>query len=339
MSAADANILLCAPNWLGDGIMSLPAVARFAARHPRARLTVLARPSVRALWELVPGVERVLPIERGARSAFRAAAGVRAGGFACAYVFPNSFRSALVPFLARVPRRVGARGHQRAWMLTEVVRAPGPLEWRHQAWESFRLLGVADEPPAVQPPLLQLPERLRLAAETRLRKIGSGPWLAVLPGAERGPSKRWPAAHFADVVRTLCQEWQARALVCGTAGEAGVCGAVAGAVGKAAVSLAGETSLAELAGLLARCRLALTNDSGGMHLAAAVATPVVAVFGLTDPERTGPLGQGHRIVRRADVRGSRAIRRRSRRAAAILESIGPEQVLDAARQAGEGATR
>ena len=156
------------------------------------------------------------------------------------------------------------------------------------------------------------------------------PFVGVLPGAARGPSKRWPPDRFASVAARLAEENGCRVLVLGTRAERDLCEGMAHAAGPAAVSLAGETSLRDVACLLSLCRVVLCNDSGGMHLAAAAGTRVVAVFGMTDPETTGPLGSGHALVLAEGVERSRDIARNSGEAVRALQSIPTHRVYEAA---------
>jgi heptosyltransferase-2 len=155
-------------------------------------------------------------------------------------------------------------------------------------------------------------------------------WAGLMPGAARGPSKRWPPRCFIEVGRRLAESCGCRAVVLGTAGETGMCAEVAQGIGGKALSVAGRTSLQVLAAVLKTCRVVVANDSGGMHLAAAVGTPVTAVFGATDPATTGPMGEGHRVIAPVGVKRSRDVRRRSSVARAGLETIGPDEVYRAA---------
>lgn len=297
------RILMVSVSWLGDAIMALPALAAFRDRVPHARITMLAKPAVAPLWALCPGIDEVLPMQKGFRGLPRTVRVVRAGQFDFAYVLPRSFRSALVPYAARIPGRRGLAGHCRNWMLTETIR-PGPHMARlHQSREMAELLGIAPEA-LRSPPFLAAPETALDQARRRLRdtwqdRIGSpeAPRVAgFFPGAAHGPAKRWPAEHFIQLGKRLLGQENCRILVLGAKDDREVCAEVAAGIGRGARSLAGATSLAMLTAYLRLCRVVVANDSGGMHLAAAVGTPVVGLFGITDPVRTAPLGEGHRLV-------------------------------------------
>jgi heptosyltransferase-2 len=172
-------------------------------------------------------------------------------------------------------------------------------------------------------------ERLRQAAAGRPGFPAHGPWLTVAPGAARGASKRWPAGHFAAAAAAAVRATGCGVIVCGMADDRPAAEAIRAAAPEAVVDLTGGTDLAGLAALFKLSRAVLCNDSGSMHLAAAAGAPVAAVFGLTDPGRTGPLGQGHIILRPAGVEGNAAIARESAAAAAALASIPPGAAAEA----------
>ncbi len=324
------HILIVGVNWLGDSVMSMPAIQRLKQTIPNGRVTLLVRPELAPLWRLHPATDRVWPTPRGLRYLPAIVRRVRAERFDRAVIFPNSFRSALVPFCAQVPMRVGARGHMRSWMLTHIAPPP-PLSLRHQAWEYVFLLHPTD---------LSLPlphPELRLTAEdieqqrTRWVPDRRHPVVALFPGAARGPAKQWPAERFTKVGRQLATEIHARILVFGTASEAPLCAAIVEKIGSYACSLAGRVALQDLPAAVKIADVAISNDNGGMHVAAAVGVPVVAIFGLTDPERTGPLGAGHRVVTLPHVPRARDIERHSAAARACLRAIPHEEVYAAAR--------
>ncbi len=331
VSASDSGrprpVLACAVNWLGDSVMTMPALQAFCVRHPDVRLTLLAKPSLIPLWSLCGAAPSCIALEPGLAGMGRAVRAMAARRFEAAYVLPNSFRSALAPFLARVPDRVGAAGHARAWMLTRVVHHEAAM--RHQALEYYRILGLP-MPDAPEPARLTIPKEAAERWAERLGVVGDRtPLAALIPGAARGPSKRWPPEHFAEVGRRLAAAG-ARVLVLGGPDERELGRAVADGAGSGARCLAGETSLPDLAVVLSLCRVAVANDSGGMHLAAAAGARVVAVFGLTDPRRTGPLGPGHVIFRPDGAAGARDIARDSTAARSALDSIVPDSVAAAA---------
>jgi len=321
--------IICAVNWLGDSVMCMPAVQCLKARHPSSGIHVLVKAGLAALWELHDCVDKVIELSEGVGGTAAAVLGLKRAAVREALVFPNSFRASLIPFLARVPVRRGQPGRQRRWMLTDIVTASGGAGRSHQAWEYMAIAGLGDET-TLDVPRLRLGTDVCGASAERFGLSGGDTFVGLIPGAARGPSKRWPGDGFVHVGRRLAAEDDCRLLVFGSKGEAELCGAVSSAIGSAARDLSGQTSLQEYAAVLSQCRAVVCNDSGGMHLASAVGTRVVAVFGITDPDKTGPLGAGHRVVAMEGVVRSRDIARESARAAECLRKIAPDRVYEAA---------
>jgi heptosyltransferase-2 len=344
--APEAATLIVGVNWLGDSLMTMPAIQAWRRAHPDARLVMLVKPKLKDLWTLHPAVDEVWALPPGGRALAAMVRAARAEKFGTAFVLPHSFRSALVPFLARVPRRIGPPGHARNWMLTDVAPPRQAAEREHQGLEYMAILGVAC---ANEAPRLRLTPELTARAQALLgafalpvtsgtdwqspdrqspdRKLPG--WIAVMPGAAYGPAKRWPAERFAAAGRLLKDQLKCNIVTLGSAEERALCAGIVREAAPGSLNLAGATTLPELAAVLAQCRLALTNDSGGMHLATAMGIPVTAVFGITDPERTGPLGSAVRVMQES-ARRSRDIRRDSPEARASLLRITPEQVAEAA---------
>ncbi|MDA0322391.1 MAG: lipopolysaccharide heptosyltransferase II [Verrucomicrobia bacterium] len=327
MTPANSKTLVYSPNWLGDSIMAMPALAALKQASACGRLTVLCRPTLEPLWACCGFVDDLATVESGVAGTFRAAGRIKAMAVSRSYSLPNSFRSALIPFLAGVPERIGPRGHHRAWLLTRSVADAGVESTVHQSREMAALLGVSDQD--LEMPELQIPAETIEACRRRLADLdGTSPLLALVPGAARGPSKQWPRDHFVATGRLAAEQLGAHCLVLGSGAERELCESVASGIGAQATSLAGETSLLEFAATVQRCGVAVTNDSGGMHLAAASGAAVVAIYGITDPARTGPLGDRHRVLQDSDVR-SRDVPRESALASERLARITPAQAFDA----------
>ncbi len=338
-SSAEGALWIRGVNWLGDSVMALPALAAYRRAYPGGSLFVGCRPGLEAFWSLCPAVTASFPLPTGWRGDLAAARALRRLGVGRAVVFPNSFRSAWVPFLAGIPERAGFPGHARRFLLTRLVHRISYSGSVHQALDYFTLLGVT---PEVTPPdltgLMRIPEATVASMAERLRLAAMGwagfpfgaPWIAVAPGAARGGAKRWPVGHFAETAAGIARACGCGVVVCGTAAEREAGEQIRAALPDRAVNLAGATNLAELAAVFRLCRLVVCNDSGAMHLAAAAGTPVAAIFGLTDPARTGPLGPGHAVLTPVGVTGNSAIARQSDAATAALASIRPETVVAAA---------
>ena len=320
-----SNILIIGVNWLGDSIMSMPAIEALKTENPEFSISVAVKSKLVDLWELFPAAEEIITIADGPDGTLKTSKMLKAHSFDRAYIFPNSFRSALLPFMASVPRRIGMAGHTRSAMLTEVsVASSEKAGRRHQSWEYSDILGLK---PSDFPwlPSLDIPVQ---ASEKVAGWVGKSSelTLALIPGAAFGDAKRWPAEHFCEVGRRAAKELGARIVVLGAPSERDICGQIVSEIGPAAVSVAGETNIAEMAGLLKRCRFAVSNDCGGMHMAAAMGVKTVSVFGVTDPSKTGPLGEGHKIVCAEDSARSRDLSKGSREARRALASISPDRV-------------
>lgn len=331
--AGSARILVVSTSWLGDCVMSMPSLAAFRKRLPGTHLAVLAKPSVAELWKCFPGVDEVIPLRKGVAGMRGTIHQVRRGGFDFAYILPKSFRSALIPFLARIPGRRGMPGHGRDWMLTERAELSGAATQGHQSLEIADVFHVAHadlEPP----PFIKVSDEARGRARNRVESLFKGQGvpgtlIAFFPGAAHGPAKRWPAGKFAEAGRKLVEGQGSRVLVLGSPGDRDVCGEVAGAIGDGAVDLAGTTDFQELIGLLGLCRCVVANDSGGMHLAAGLGIPVVGLFGLTDPAKTAPVGTLNQLLCAEGVARSRDIERDSVAARTAIASISVDAVLEA----------
>ncbi len=321
------GILIVGVNWLGDGCMTMPALQVLRARHPHARITILVKPPLAALWHLHPAVDAILTLKPGNIGLWQTAAAIRAGKFDTAYTFPNSWRSALVPLLAGIPERIGTGGHSRGILLTHRVRLSPRARAGHQQWEYADILQLGDVA-SLPAPVLRLPP-----ADPVWAPVSGGlPMVGLIPGAARGSSKQWPEAHFIAAAQRIRESHACRFAIFGTAAEAPVCNRIAAALQPDAEALAGRTTLAQLAAGLAACDSVICNDSGGMHLAAAAGTPVVAIYGLTDPAKTGPLGSGHQCIQAEPQNASRDIARHDPLATEALRRISPGQVAEAVLQ-------
>ncbi len=326
------GVLVCGPNWLGDSVMAMPALHEFAQRNPAADITMLVKPGLSELWRMHSAVASVIELHDWPAGVLSAT--VRVGGikFDRAYVLPHSFRASLVPFLAGVPDRVGLPGHSRDWMLTTVIASGEKAAKGHQMLEYAVLMGLS-EGGDLTGPQLNIPAdvmaQCRDSFANQFGDQGDRCIVGVVPGAARGPSKRWPAQRFAEVARRLAADSKCAIAAFGQADDRETCAAVLPDSPACTANFAGETNLQQFAGMLSLCDVVVTNDSGGMHLASAVGTKVVAVFGLTDPVKTGPIGTGHRTIKAVSDGASRDVPRESAEALRALESIAPEAVYDA----------
>ena len=302
LSRNQTKILIRATNWVGDAVMSLPAIRAVREDFPGAHLTVLARSSVADLYARERAIDHVL-LYAGDRR--RGADELRRERFDIAILLPNSFDSALLAWMAHIPRRIGYRRDGRRWLLTEAIPVPEPGEIpRHERFyylELLRRAGLIHEYPPCAEILLDGAGEAREAGLTALQKAGlTPPVIGVSPGAAYGNAKRWLPERFAETAANLARAHGASVALFGAKAERPLCETIAGSIGVYGVTvrnLAGETTLRQFIDLSAACRLFLTNDSGAMHIASAAGVPTVTVFGATDDTTTGPTGARARIVR------------------------------------------
>lgn len=293
------RVLVVAPNWLGDAVMALPAIADVRRQFPAARLVVAARRAVADLFRLAPSVDDVVTLQWRGRwwqhGLMRGDADrLRALGFDCAILLPNSFAAAWLVREAAIPDRWGYASDLRQMLLSRAVRRPkGSL---HQgAYYQYLVRGLGIESGPLEPSV-SIPADA--AAEARQLLLNAGwdgvrPLVAFAPGAAYGTAKRWMPEHVARVVTDLVRERQASCVLVGSVGDAPTTRDVRAMVEPDAalhvIDLAGQTSIATLAAVIGLASACVANDSGAMHLAAAVGTPLVAIFGPTRETETAPL--------------------------------------------------
>lgn len=322
------EILIISPNWLGDAVMAMPAVKQLELASPAGtRLVIMAKKAVAGLWRMHSSISEVIELQGGNKATFAMARTLRERKFKEVYIFPNSFRSALIPFLARIKRRRGTVMHARALMINDGVRFNKSFDDKHQAIEYLKIVNAPLDSDLSNTGFV--PEAAELPQEF-VAQSTANTCVAIIPGAARGDSKRWP--FYAETAKLmLSKNPSLKFFVCGSPNEAPLCEQVVKEIGAdSATSLAGKTNLSQFATVLRKVSLVLCNDSGGMHLASASGTPVVAMYGLTSPVKTGPLGNNAVVIQPEGVKGARAISRNSEEAIAALRSISAEQVAEAA---------
>jgi heptosyltransferase II len=325
------RILVRGVNWLGDAVMSMPALVRLREARPEAHIALLTHEKLADLWRRHPAIDDVLTFAES-ESLWKIAKRLRTGRFDLGLTLPNSTRSALELWFARIPRRVGHRAAARLALLTETIppragavrmRKRSTLEIRrlirsgpavsldratpdaHQMHHYLHLvsvLGASSEPVA---PHAFVDREEIVAVQQKFGLISQhakgGLVFGLNPGAEYGPAKRWPAARFAAAAIELRRSMNCRLLIFGGQREIDAASRITAEINatlnppgsttpqsQSVLNLAGKTSLRELMALLQSCSVLLTNDTGPMHLAAAVGTPIVALYGSTSPELTAP---------------------------------------------------
>jgi heptosyltransferase II len=275
------RIVIRSSNWLGDSVMSVEAVRRIKRGRPDAEVTILAKRNLVEFWDSIPEIDAVIPIEP--KEGPLAVASKLRGRFDVAILFPNSPRSGLEAWLAKVPRRVGYRRPWRNFFVNQFIPEPAPPQ--PVTHHSKAYLRIAERIGA------DMSEPLSAAAV----RVSDPLTLGLCPGAEYGPAKRW--LHFGEAARILSERHGIRWLIFGIAKDRALGEQITAEIGANAMNLAGQTTLSQLIQELGRCRALLTNDTGTMHLAAHLGVPTIALFGSTEPALTRPIGAGHTVIR------------------------------------------
>jgi heptosyltransferase-2 len=302
------KIMIRATNWVGDAIMALPALRAVRQRHPDAKISIVARPYVADIYREQQVCDELVLYDpngehRGWGGREKLAADLRNRKFDVALLLQNAFDAAWLAWRAQIPRRIGYARDARSFLLTKAIPLPRPGEIpAHEKFYYLELLRRAgwldqliDEPYIA----LRVPDAARQRAIETLIDAGARPHalrIAVGSGASYGSAKCWPPDRFAKALNALLTHNDADVILFGTPGELPVSTAIARELQRDPINLTGKTSIADLPALLSQCHLFLGNDSGAMHVAAAVGLPVVAVFGPTDPEGTAPVTPRAAIV-------------------------------------------
>lgn len=295
------RIVVIAPNWLGDAVMALPALADVRRHFAGAHLTLAARPAVAPLFTMVPGVDAVVTLPGG--GGMRAVVGwkedvraLRDGSFDTALLLPNSFATAWVASRAGIRERWGFAADLRGRLLTRAV--PRPKQPVHQR-EYYQALTVALGIPAGPPFAEVRPNAER--ARGLLREIGldvDEPFVVFAPGAAYGRAKQWLPERFAELAQLIINDKGWSVVMVGSKADRSACEEIAARLPKSGtrinrlIDFCGKSDLPTLAGVLSVARAVVSNDSGAMHLAGAVGARVVAIFGATNERRTSPLASG-----------------------------------------------
>jgi heptosyltransferase-2 len=288
--------------------MSLPALDALRARFPAAEIVLVAKPWVSDLYLHHRAVSRLMVYDRegqheGARGFRKLVGELRAEGFDAAILFQNAFHAAWMAWRARIPVRIGYARHGRSRLLTEAIEAPPAAVYGHQAYYYLHLLfraGLIDKPEPLGEIRLELEKSEMVWAAKRQEAMGlrdSRFLVGLCPGASFGAAKRWLPDRYADLADRLTGALHADVLIFGSRAERPTAESIAQKMKHTPTIIAGETTLRELMAMMAQCRLVVSNDSGPMHLAAAMGLPLVAIFGSTNERATGPLCPRTRVVK------------------------------------------
>ena len=299
------RILVRATNWVGDAVMSLPALQALRQAFPSAHIAILTRPWVADLYARESFANEVILYNApkgwlGLQEKWQLARDLRSRRFDLALLLQNAFEAAALVRLAGIPERIGYDRDARGWLLTKAVRVPGtgqiPGHQRFYYLELLRRAGLISNLPDWPAIRLGGAEAARVAGQQRFREMGFRSAVGVSPGAAYGSAKRWIPERFADAAASFGRP----VALFGSGDERQLCEQIADRLRRAHVpvhNFAGQTTLREYIELAAACSVYLTNDSGGMHIASALGVPTVAIFGATDDVATGPTGPLARVVR------------------------------------------
>jgi heptosyltransferase-2 len=335
------KILIRSTNWLGDALLTTPAIHSIKTHFPEAELTVLARPGVAQVFETNPDVRQVIMYEnkgrhRGIRGKWLLARALKEQHFEIVVHFPHSFESAWISYLSGIPVRVGYATEGRRRLLTQSKPLPPGFKEQHQVLSFLQLLeglGIREIPDPGRAPLrLRVAEHWKTQAGRRLNSLGVTPDETVIglaPGAQYGPAKCWPFSAYKKLAERIQDQRGAKVILLGAARDALGAVPAGGKIPRGPfIDLLGQTTLGEALALVERCRAVVSNDSGLMHAASALNRPLVALFGSTSPERTGPWGGTSRVIRKS-FPCSPCFRKECRESRFCMEAISVDEVWEA----------
>ncbi|MGH9795036.1 MAG: lipopolysaccharide heptosyltransferase II [Candidatus Acidiferrales bacterium] len=303
------KILVRATNWVGDAVMSLPALEAIRQREPHAHIAVLARPWVAELYRDQGFADQLIVFDHAGRHAGfagieRLAEELRREKFDVALLLQNAFQAAWIVWRAGIRQRIGYARDRRSWLLTQAVPPPQPGEIPSQEpyyyLEMLRRAGWLEQLPMLSAITLRVPEGARQLAEASLLAAGARQGsrrVAMAPGAAFGAARRWPVERYAALADRAMAEMDADVILLGSAADRDTAQRIALSMRGKPVVLAGHTAIGEMPALLRACHAFVGNDSGSMHVAAATGVATIGVFGPTDPQATAPLSHRFTIVR------------------------------------------
>jgi len=334
------TVLVRSVNWIGDAVMSIPALRSLKRAVPGSKISLLVKPWVAPLFEKDPAVDEIILYTdefRGVSGKLKLARKLKARGFCMALLFQNAFEAALLAFLAGIPKRTGYNRDGRRFLLTHPVEFDAHAGSLHHIDYYLNLLRKAGYEAIHEIPWIFLDLEERLKARGMLASM-KRPIVAVNPGAAYGSSKRWHPGRFSEVAEGVIQELGGSVLLLGGPKETEIAADILRSMDSSLITpdsllnLAGRTSLRELAALISECDVMVTNDSGPMHVGYAVGTPLVAIFGSTSPELTGPVGSSDRVIAKKIACSPCFERECRKKGLECMEIITSQEVFDAVKK-------
>lgn len=350
-----SNILVRGVNWIGDAVMTMPAIRSLKLTHPDARITLLVKPWVSRLFEKDPNVDEIIlytDTYQGLAGKFRLAREIKIHNFCMAMLFQNAFDAAFIAFLAGIPARIGYNRDGRRLLLTKAIPFDDQAKALHHIEYYLDLVRKAGFSPKYECPWIYLSIEERLEARNKLQSLRR-PVVGINPGATFGSSKRWRPGRFAEVAYRVISEMQGSAVIFGGPSEEQIAEEIQQRIlnllsltkggfqeglnsslftDRSLLNLAGKTDIRELISLISECDLLVTNDSGPMHIGYAVRTPVVAIFGSTSPEHTGPVGAKDVAIKKPLSCAPCFERECSKHDLKCMEMISSEEVFEAVKE-------
>lgn len=332
------RVLIRGTNWIGDVVMTLPAVAAIRMTWPEAQLFVLAKPWVADLYRRSSDVDEVILFEEpgchaGIGGKWRLAAELRQYRFDCAILLQNAIEAAIITRLAGIPFRAGYNTDGRGFLLTHSVRGTPAIHRVHQIDYYLEMVGALGCLPAGRSVHLHPVRDDNGVSEKFFNEWGirpGQPLIGLAPGAAYGPAKKWFPERFAAVVDRLIDDTGARAILFGSDGDRESTAEVRKNARHPLIDIAGRTNLREAIALISRCDLFISNDTGLMHIAGALGIPMVAIFGSTNPKTTSPVGEASVVIHR-DVPCSPCLKPICPTDFSCMDLIGVDEVYSAAR--------
>ncbi len=354
-SDADQSILVRSTNWLGDAVMTLPALNALRRSRPRARISVLTRPGLEPLFESPGVVDDVLIYDRGGTNSASAwiaflkmARRLRRYEFDTALLFQGAFEAALLVALARIPSRIGYASQGRRLLLTTPLEKPGKRLPTHETLNYLAIVDAATgQPTDIESPsnrsqedigpVLTASEKQQAAAVALLAMHGVSPGegsIAILnPGATNSHAKRWPESHFVELADELADATSCRVVIVGSHSEREIATRISSFVkGNKPINIAGLTDLSTLIGVLSMASVVVSNDTGTAHVAAALGRPTLTIFGPTNELETAPLGRMSQIVRAPGIDCERCMLRECPIDHRCMVRILPAEVVERAQR-------
>jgi heptosyltransferase II len=337
------NILVRGVNWIGDAVMTMPAIRSLKLSRPDVRITLLVKPWVWQLFEKDPNVDEIILYSdayQGLAGKFKLAKEIKNHDFCMALLLQNAFDAAFIAFLAGIPARIGYNRDGRRLLLTKAVPFDDHAKDLHHIEYYLDLVRKLGASANYEPPWIYLSLEERLEARNKLRSLRR-PVVGINPGATFGSSKRWRPGRFAEVACRVISEMQGSAVIFGGPSETGIAEEIESEARKLSgdpesqkqlLMMAGRTDIRGLISLISECDLLVTNDSGPMHIGYAVRTPVVAIFGSTSPEHTGPVGVKDIAIKKTLTCSPCFERECSKHDLKCMEMISSKEVFDAIKE-------